>query len=369
MNAWHFAVPAAAYFIGAIPFGFLIGKLHGIDIRKVGSGNIGATNVTRSVGKAAGKLCFFLDFLKGILPVYLAGLLCPGEPVVALAAGAATIAGHMFPIYLEFKGGKGVSTAAGVALALAPYPLLIAFAGWVVVFLVWRYVSLASIVAAVLLPCTAILFALCKIGGATATSDMRVDVFYYDFSDVYISTVRAAMDEQLKAMGIDGRLKNLFVDDAKNFWFLTEDNTFSFYDVKAGKKKVVDRGDSDFTRRYGVPVELAQYKNFCWIVYSKGLVRCYDYTSSEFLFQDSHFEGRINEYTDRICLHPDSIGNLWLMYNNGVSFYNRTMREWTDVASISGISNFFTCMDMDREGNLWVGTSRSGLRHIDAEQM
>ena len=132
MNAWHFAVPVAAYFIGAIPFGFLIGKLHGIDIRKVGSGNIGATNVTRSVGKTAGKLCFFLDFLKGILPVYLAGLLCPGEPVVALAAGAATIAGHMFPVYLEFKGGKGVSTAAGVALALAPYPLLIAFVSWVI---------------------------------------------------------------------------------------------------------------------------------------------------------------------------------------------------------------------------------------------
>ena len=177
MNAWHFAVPVAAYFIGAIPFGFLIGKLHGIDIRKVGSGNIGATNVTRSVGKTAGKLCFFLDFLKGILPVYLAGLLCPGEPVVALAAGAATIAGHMFPVYLEFKGGKGVSTAAGVALALAPYPLLIAFVSWVIVFLVWRYVSLASIVAAVVLPCTAILLALCGIGGATATSGVTIGFF------------------------------------------------------------------------------------------------------------------------------------------------------------------------------------------------
>lgn len=177
MNAWHFAVPAAAYFIGAIPFGFLIGKLHGIDIRKVGSGNIGATNVTRSVGKAAGKLCFFLDFLKGVLPVYLAGLLCPGEPIVALAAGAATIAGHMFPVYLEFKGGKGVSTAAGVALALAPYPLLLAFAGWAVVFLVWRYVSLASIVAAILLPCIAILFAFCGIGGATATSGITIGFF------------------------------------------------------------------------------------------------------------------------------------------------------------------------------------------------
>ena len=185
--------------------------------------------------------------------------------------------------------------------------------------------------------------------------DLKTNTFNYDIQG------------ELASMGIDKRLKNLFIDDAKNYWFLTEDNTFFFYDVRKQEKKVIDRGDSEFTRRYGVPLELAQYKNFCWIVYDSGLIRCWDYTSSEFLFQDSRFEGIINGYTDRLYLHPDSAGNLWLMYNNGICFYNRTLREWKDVACISGISNFFTCMDMDRDGNVWAGTSRSGLRRIDGK--
>lgn len=185
--------------------------------------------------------------------------------------------------------------------------------------------------------------------------DLKTNTFNYDIQG------------ELASMGIDRRLKNLFIDDAKNYWFLTEDNTFLFYDVRKQEKKVIDRGNSEFTRRYGIPLELAQYKNFCWIVYSSGLIRCWDYTSSDFLFQDSRFEGIINEYTDRLYLHPDSVGNLWLMYNNGVCFYNRTLREWRDITGISGISNFFTCMDMDRNGDIWAGTSRSGLRHIDGK--
>lgn len=184
--------------------------------------------------------------------------------------------------------------------------------------------------------------------------DLKTNSFNYD------------IPKELQAMGIDQRLKNFFVDNDKNFWFLTEDNTFSFYDVKKRERRVVDAGDSKFTKRYGVPLEMAQYKNLCWIVYSSGLIRCWDYTSSEFLFQDSRFEGVISEYTDRLYLHPDNEGNLWLMYNNGICFYNRTLREWKDVADISGISNFFTCMDVDSNGNVWAGTSRSGLRHIDA---
>lgn len=159
MNPEYFIVPAASYLIGSIPFGYLIGRLHGVDIRTVGSGNIGATNVTRSIGKIQGKICFFLDFLKGALPVALVNAAFTEDTAnLALLAGLAVILGHIFPLYLRFRGGKGVATAAGVALALAPYPLLCALAVWVITFLSSRYVSLASIVAAASLPIIAVLF-------------------------------------------------------------------------------------------------------------------------------------------------------------------------------------------------------------------
>ena len=164
------AFVAGAYLIGAIPFGLLIGKIYGIDIRKVGSGNIGATNVTRAVGKTAGKVCFFLDFLKGALPVLAAQLIYPGVYWLPLVCGAAAIIGHIFPVYLKFRGGKGVSTAAGVALALAPYPLVCAAAVWVLSFFIWRYVSLASILAAVTLPLFAWFFISLEWGTGTARS-------------------------------------------------------------------------------------------------------------------------------------------------------------------------------------------------------
>ena len=165
---------AGAYLIGAIPFGFVIGKLHGVDIRKVGSGNIGATNVTRTVGKTAGRVCFALDFLKGALPVLAAQLIYPELPWLTLVCGAATVAGHIFPVYLKFKGGKGISTAAGVALALAPLPLLGAAVIWVAVFFIWRYVSLASILAAVSLPVFAGVFMLLDWGTETARSGLTL---------------------------------------------------------------------------------------------------------------------------------------------------------------------------------------------------
>ena len=159
-----------AYLVGAIPFGLIIGKLNGVDIRTVGSGNIGATNVTRAVGKTAGKVCFFLDFLKGALPVLAAQLIYPGVHWLPLVCGGAAVIGHIFPVYLKFKGGKGISTAAGVALALAPYPLVCAAAVWVLSFFIWRYVSLASILAALTLPLFAGLFIFLGWGTATARS-------------------------------------------------------------------------------------------------------------------------------------------------------------------------------------------------------
>lgn len=152
------AAVVLSYLAGSIPFGFLIGKLKGIDIREHGSGNIGATNVTRVVGKWWGKGCFFCDFLKSAVPVALAVYLCkkgyladPWGLLPSLAALSA-VAGHIFPVWLKFKGGKGISTAAGAVLALNPPALLCAGLLWAALFFIFRYVSLASIFAAAGLP-------------------------------------------------------------------------------------------------------------------------------------------------------------------------------------------------------------------------
>ena len=149
-----------AFLIGGIPFGYIIGKLNGKDIRKEGSCNIGATNVTRVVGKWWGKLCFLLDFLKGALPVTAAVLLTRDDPYGILPAVTAflVVAGHIWPVYLKFKGGKGVATAAGAFLPLSWAAIVTALIVWALVFLTTRYVSLASIIAAVVFALTAVIF-------------------------------------------------------------------------------------------------------------------------------------------------------------------------------------------------------------------
>ena len=169
MNIITISIAAAvSYLIGAIPCGLLIGLSKGIDIRKVGSGNIGATNVTRSVSPLAGKICFFCDFLKGMLPALLAQFLIPSAPATAaIICGLASVVGHMFPIYLKFKGGKGVSTAAGAILALSPLALIGAALVWVITFFTSRYVSLASIFAATSMPVFLIVLSLCKVSKAS----------------------------------------------------------------------------------------------------------------------------------------------------------------------------------------------------------
>jgi acyl phosphate:glycerol-3-phosphate acyltransferase len=144
-----------SYLAGSIPSAYLAGKARGVDLRKQGSGNLGATNVVRVLGPKIGAAVFIADLLKGFLPVYFlpryTETLQPG--MWALIFGAAAIAGHVKPIFLLGKGGgKGVATASGVFLALAFVPMLIAEALWIVVFYFTRYVSLASLVGAAVLP-------------------------------------------------------------------------------------------------------------------------------------------------------------------------------------------------------------------------
>jgi len=139
-----------AYLLGSVPFGWLIARVHGKDLRQIGSGNIGATNVGRALGMAWGLAAFALDFGKGALPVLLALRLAPGW--AAPAAGAAAVVGHVWPLYLGFRGGKAVATAAGVFGVLAPWAALASFVVWAVVARTTRFVSLASLLSAVCLP-------------------------------------------------------------------------------------------------------------------------------------------------------------------------------------------------------------------------
>jgi glycerol-3-phosphate acyltransferase PlsY len=134
------------YLLGSIPFGLIISKFFGKDIRKEGSGNIGATNVTRVLGKKAGLLVLILDMLKGFLPIYIAKSIFDVKLVSLLAI--TSVIGHCFSIYLKFKGGKGVATAFGVLLALSSKTALIVIMFWLGVFLVSGYVSLASMLSA-----------------------------------------------------------------------------------------------------------------------------------------------------------------------------------------------------------------------------
>lgn len=136
-----------AYLVGSIPFGLVIGRLFGKDVRKEGSGNIGATNVTRVVGKKAGILVLILDALKGFLPVYY--MISKGySPKVVSIVSIFAVIGHTFSIFMKFKGGKGVATSLGVLLALSFKSSAIILMFWLGVFLATGYVSLASILSA-----------------------------------------------------------------------------------------------------------------------------------------------------------------------------------------------------------------------------
>ena len=161
-----FLIAVCSYLLGSIPFGFLAGRICGIDIRTQGSGNIGATNALRVLGKKWGYTVFLADFLKGLVPVVLAGQwgtyagVFPASAPGALA-GLFVLMGHSFPVWLRFKGGKGIASSAGVMVALFPVAFLICLGTWILLFTTTRYVSVASIAGAVALPiAVGILFAI-----------------------------------------------------------------------------------------------------------------------------------------------------------------------------------------------------------------
>jgi glycerol-3-phosphate acyltransferase PlsY len=144
-------VLVASYLLGSIPFSFLVARLRGVDVRTVGSGNVGATNVMRSAGKAAGIAAFLLDAGKGAAAAWIARRLAPGSVLASLAAMAA-IVGHMYPVWLRFRGGKGVATGGGALAVMSPITFVSLAVVWAVLLKVTHKASVASIVVTVLVP-------------------------------------------------------------------------------------------------------------------------------------------------------------------------------------------------------------------------
>jgi glycerol-3-phosphate acyltransferase PlsY len=164
LTSWFLSLIAAAYVIGSIPFGLIIGKSRGIDVRTAGSGNIGATNVGRLLGKKFFFITFFLDLAKSLVPMLVASMLVSRIPesdrdwrvyLMWLLVGFAAVIGHMFSVFLNFHGGKGVATSAGLMLGLYPYftmPGVLSIVLFVIVLFTTRYMSVASMSGACSLP-------------------------------------------------------------------------------------------------------------------------------------------------------------------------------------------------------------------------
>jgi glycerol-3-phosphate acyltransferase PlsY len=160
----------AGYVLGSIPSGYIGGKIGGIDIRKFGSGNIGATNVTRALGKKFGYPVFLADFSKGLAAVLIAPSLghhygaSGSDDVLRIVGAVSVVLGNAFPVWLRFRGGKGVATSAGMLFGLIPAAAVTVIVVWIIIFFCTRYVSLASILAACALPVT--VWAINRISGA-----------------------------------------------------------------------------------------------------------------------------------------------------------------------------------------------------------
>ena len=186
----HWLVAAAvAFAAGSIPFGPIVARAHGVDLRTVGSGNIGATNVGRALGRGWGILVYVLDAAKGAIPVLLAGSMAnilgkqpedmaPGELWGWLTLPVAAVLGHMFSPWMGFKGGKGVATGSGAMLAVWPVltgPVVVAIGLWALVLAVTRMVSVASVVAAIAIPMTVAFSSISRTGDGTPDGSMPLE--------------------------------------------------------------------------------------------------------------------------------------------------------------------------------------------------
>ena len=148
-----------SYLIGAISTSIIICRLKSIDIRQIGSGNAGATNTVRALGKKYGAIVLILDILKGSLPTIIAKIVSPDSLILPICCAFATVAGHVFPIYFSFKGGKGAATFIGTIIVIFPLGALICFLVWISTLILSGYVGLATVLSAIIFPISIFLFA------------------------------------------------------------------------------------------------------------------------------------------------------------------------------------------------------------------
>lgn len=161
MDFLTISFPVFSYLLGSVPFGLLFARMRGVDVRSVGSGNIGATNVTRALGKGFGLLTFVADLSKGLIPVLACRVALPPGPetqIILALTGLGAVLGHCFPVFLWFRGGKGIATASGVFLGICPLALAAAFLVFASAFWLTRIVSVGSLLASLILPVALHLF-------------------------------------------------------------------------------------------------------------------------------------------------------------------------------------------------------------------
>lgn len=178
--------------------------------------------------------------------------------------------------------------------------------------------------------------------------------------DIHTGQYVRHIKEELQQMGVDRHIKDFYIDEEKSIWFVTDHNDIMTYDSATGTRTIL-YGNSDATRRYGTLMEMTRYKNFCWLFFDSGILVCIDYVSGEIATEETYF---MNKASARMSLQADETGNLWIAMGKQTHHYDRLKRTWKSIYTISGTDNFFTCMDIDQNGSVWVGTSKSGIATI-----
>ncbi|SEK77846.1 Signal transduction histidine kinase [Parapedobacter koreensis] len=172
------------------------------------------------------------------------------------------------------------------------------------------------------------------------------------------------VDSVLRAYGVSGKLSDFFVDDTTTLWFVEEDRTLSYYDTAIGKCIALPHPGIETGGRDLLPREIERVGDTCWIVYSNGLVRLWNYRTRKIIREDDRLAGLINEASYNLVLKRSSKGGMWLMHQTDLLYYDPLSDQWNVTTNIAGLSNFFTCMDVDQDGNAWVGTSLAEIRVV-----